>query len=256
MEFETLSNQLKHFSGPYPKAALEKAIQSRDSIVPGLLNAIRQTIDNSLDVIDRDDNALCTYAMYLLAQFREKQAYPLIIELLSLPEGKPLEIAGDMFIEDIGRILASVACGDTSLLKKLIENREASELIRASAIEALLVMVHEKELDRAEAIAYFKHLFQRGLEKEPSVVWDCLVSGSIDLHPGDLYDEIDDAYDQDLVNENNIDQDKLFEAMDMEEKKVMETFFQGTFYTFITDVIKEMEELTAISDDEETIEFD
>ena len=74
MDFEKLADQLKQFHGPYPKTALEEAINNREKVTPGLLSAIRQTIDDSLDVIDRDDYKLCTYSMYLLAQYYLSQA--------------------------------------------------------------------------------------------------------------------------------------------------------------------------------------
>lgn len=256
MEFKTLIDQLKRYEGPYPEKALLEAINNKDKIIPTLLDVLRQTISDSLDVIDQDDYKLCKYTMYLLAQFREKTAYPLIIDLLSLPNGKSLEIVGDMFIEDIGRILASVANGDTTLLKKLIENPKVSELIRASAIESFLVLTREREITREETIAYFKALFDHGLEKQPSVVWDCLVDCCVDLHPTDLYDEIDQAYEQEFVDEDVVDQEKVYEVMDLEKDEVMENFYQGTVYTFITDVITEMKEMTAILEDEQEVLFD
>ena len=42
------------------------------------------------------------YAMYLLAQFREPRAYPLIVEFFSIPGDIALDTTGDVATEDLG----------------------------------------------------------------------------------------------------------------------------------------------------------
>ena len=55
------------------------------------------------------------YAMFLLAQFREKRAYPLIVDFFSAPGDIAAEATGDVVTEYLSRILASVCGGDVSL---------------------------------------------------------------------------------------------------------------------------------------------
>jgi len=77
-----------------------------------------------------------TYALYLLAQFKEKQAYQIIVKYVSqLTNG--LDGTGDMVTEDLGSLLASVCNGDLSLIKQLIENPERNGYVRSAALESL-----------------------------------------------------------------------------------------------------------------------
>jgi Protein of unknown function (DUF1186) len=74
-------------------------------------------------------------AMYLLAQFREPRAYPLIVEFFSIPGDIALDTTRDVATEDLGRILASVSCGDIRLMTALIENEHANTTWRVIAYE-------------------------------------------------------------------------------------------------------------------------
>jgi hypothetical protein len=71
--------------------------------------------------------------MYMLAQFREKRAYPLIAAFAALPDELPHDLAGDFVTEDLGRVLASVCGGDQSLIRGLIENAAVDEFVRSQA---------------------------------------------------------------------------------------------------------------------------
>lgn len=243
MDFQQLSAKFFDFDGPFPKEALLESIQNRDQVIPGLLQVIQEVTENAQDMIEHEDYTLSGYAMYLLAQFREKKAYAAIVDFFSIPDGKALEIVGDMFVEDLGRILASVSCGDISLLQQLIENREAPELIRSVAIEALMVLVHEGEKTRDEIIAYFKALFDGKLERNRTLIWVSLVSCCIDLYPEEVLDEIEQAFDDELVNEFLVDFERVEEAMLLSKDRALENFFKGSYYSLIEDVVKEMADM-------------
>ena len=104
--------------------------------------------------------------MYLLAQFRVKEAYPLLFEFSSIPGEVTLDLTGDVVTEDLGKILASVACGDDSLIKRLIEGDNVNEYVRSSSLKALVIMVNEGEKTREEVIEYFSELFNYRLKRE------------------------------------------------------------------------------------------
>jgi hypothetical protein len=245
MDFQQLSAKFLYFEGPFPQEALIEAIENREQVIPDLLQVIQKVTDNSQQVIDHEDYTMSSYAMYLLAQFREKKAYQPIIDFFSMPDEKALEIVGDMYVEDLGRILASVSGGEISLLQQLIENPEAQELIRASALEALMVLVHVGEKNRDEIMAYFKSLFEGKLERRNSMVWVSLVSCCVDLYPEEVQEEIEDAYDDELVDEFLIERGEAHDALQLEKNRALENFFKGSQYSLIEDVVQEMAEMAA-----------
>jgi hypothetical protein len=59
--------------------------------------------------------------MYLLAQFKESQAYQPIVEFSSVPGEISMKVTGDLVTENLGRILASVCDGNIELSQQLIK---------------------------------------------------------------------------------------------------------------------------------------
>jgi Protein of unknown function (DUF1186)/SEC-C motif len=183
----------------FPAHALRQAVEKKDEITPHLLKALERAADSPIDVLNAGDDSYI-YAMFLLAQFRDKRAYPLIIKLASHSPELVDVLLGDISTEDLANVLASVSLGDTSLITELAANKEAEEFARAAAIRSWLALVVSGEKSREEAVSYYKSLFEGGLEDRNEVVWTELVDASNDLYPEEVYDNIKKAYDDGLVD--------------------------------------------------------
>jgi hypothetical protein len=129
--------------------------------------------------------------MYLLAQFKEPQAYLPIVEFFSVPGDLSMDVTGDLVTEDLGRILASVCDGKIEPIQQLIENRQVNEYVRSSALSALIILVVEGTLDREVVIEYFDELFSTRLEREYSSIWTNLVMEGAALAPLHFKEQID-----------------------------------------------------------------
>ena len=146
------------------------------------------------------------YALFLLAQFRETQAYPLIIEFFSTPGDSSLDVTGDMVTEYLARILATVWDGNTEPLKKLIENSQVNEFVVGAALDSLLVLVAQEIISRESVIDYFRELFETRLEKEsnsdtePDYFLSNLTISSAQLYPLELKPQIERAFELDLID--------------------------------------------------------
>jgi Protein of unknown function (DUF1186) len=181
------------------------------------------------------------YAMYLLAQFREPRAYPLIVEFFSIPGDIALDTTGDVATEDLGRILASASCGDIRLMTALVENEHANEYVRVAALRGLVTLVACGEQSRDDIVAYLQHLFQGGLARDGSFVWNGLVSASNDLYPEELYTDIKHAYDDELIEPGFIGLDDIDETLQRGKEHVLDALHHNQRYSLITDTITEME---------------
>jgi hypothetical protein len=240
MDIDQIKKELERYNRVFPREALKEAIARKEEITPFLLDALVYAKDNAEELIN-DNYMAHTYALYLLAQFREKRAYPLIIDLFSLPGDITLDLTGDIVTEDLGRMLASVSCGDTSLIKQLAENEAANEYVRDSAIRALICLMAEGELPREEVVTYFKSLFHTNLPKGPNLLVNFLVSCAVDIYPEELYEEVKEAFDKGLVDEWFMDL-KFVESRLKEEKESALARLKAENYIFIRDTIAEMEQ--------------
>ncbi|WP_268768268.1 DUF1186 domain-containing protein [Mastigocoleus testarum] len=106
MEVKEILSELENNTGKFPREALERAIESKEAITPFLLDVLSECKDNLEDLFNKSDYFLHIYALFLLAQFREPKAYPLIIDFFSVPGELPLEVTGDVVTEGLGKILA------------------------------------------------------------------------------------------------------------------------------------------------------
>src|SRR5258706_542502 len=79
---EDILDDFRYVTDGFPRAAVKKAIAQQQEITPRLLTLLENVTLNyqSLEVHEIGH----FYAMYLLAQFREKKAFPLIMKLANL----------------------------------------------------------------------------------------------------------------------------------------------------------------------------
>ena len=146
-----------------------------------------------------------------------------------------------MATEDLGRILASVSCGDIRLMTALVENAHANEYVRVAALRGLLTLVACGEQARDDIVAYYRQLFQGKIARNISFVWNGLVSASNALYPEEVYDDIKHAYDDDLIETFFIRLDDIDETLQRGKERVLDELRQHTRYRLITDTISEME---------------
>lgn len=119
--------ELEYYTGAFPRRALARAIEEQEDITPDLVDIIQRAADNPQQLASDPDYMAHIYAMFLLSQFREKRAYGPLVQFFSHPGELPFDLAGDVVTEDLDSMLASVSCGDDSLIKALIENPKANE---------------------------------------------------------------------------------------------------------------------------------
>jgi Protein of unknown function (DUF1186)/SEC-C motif len=204
----------------FPRHALRQAVEKKDEIIPHLLKALERAEGAPEDFLEAEDDSYI-YAMFLLAQFREKRAYPLIVKLASHTPELVDGLLGDIPTEDLANVLASVSMGDTSLVVELARNSDAEEFARAAAIRSWLALVVSGDRSREEAMAYYKSLFEGGLEDRNEVVWSELVDAANDLYPDEVYDHIKKAYDDGLVDEYIVDPEWVDEQIDLGKDAVL-----------------------------------
>lgn len=200
MTIQEIIAELTYNSGRFPHLAVTEAIKQREEITPALLHIIENATTNIEDIALQEDYMGHIITMYLLAQFRERRAYPLLVDFVSADQKLVEQALGDVITEDLGRMLASVCGGDVGLICGMVENTDLDEYVRNAALEALVVLVAQEVKTRDEIIAYFQSLFHGRLEREYGFVWSSLVSHCCDLYPGEMAEEIEQAFSDGLVD--------------------------------------------------------
>jgi len=228
----------------FPRAALEAAIAERGAIAPHLIRFIEHAYENVEHLGDKREETGTfighIFAMFLLAQFREKAAYPPIVKFFSLPGEVAHDVTGDVVTEHLANILASVCCGDTSLIKEMVENPGLSEWVRGAAVCSFLCLVAAGVTSREEVVEYYAELFRGKLERQPSNAWASLVSGAADLSADELQEEIDKAFHEGLVESFFIAPENVEDDLARDKGQVRQ-HLQRQRYGLVENTIKEME---------------
>jgi hypothetical protein len=239
MEMDWVLRGLERHRGFFPRGPLREAMARRAEITPALLQILREAAGNVQRLVEQDDYMAHIYAMYLLSYFREEAAYPLLVDFFSIPGEVTLDVTGDLVTEDLNRMLASVCAGDLAPMQRLAENEEANEYVRDAALGGMVTLVACGLVPREEMVAYFQDLFRK-LPRENHPVWDFLVSAASHLYPEELMAEIDQAYQDNLLGEDYIDQDLVHEFLARGKETVLAQTKADHHHTLMGDPIGEM----------------
>jgi hypothetical protein len=240
-ELTAILSQLEWLTDEFPRAAVEAAIARREEITPHLLNVLEETVRNAAKLDAQGEYMAHLYAMYLLAQFRETRAYPLIVRFASLPGDLLDSLCGDFITGDLGRVLASVSGGDLSGMKSLIENEDADGWARGAGLSGLVTLVVNGQADRDEIVSYFATLFRGKLAREWSEVWDSLVSASSDIYPAELIGDIESAFRDDLVDPGFIGIEDVRKDLAKGKDAVLAELAEQSHVRLVNDTVEEME---------------
>ena len=246
MEVAAIMDTLKeNRDRKFPREVIKQAIVQKDEITPLLLAEITLTPEKLTEIEKNFDYFRHIYAFYLLAQFRENQAYPLMIDFISTPGEVIMDIMGDLVTGDLGSILASVCGGDLSLIKQTIENTEINEYVRSAGLSALITLVIEDELSRESVLEYFEELwpqFQQQKTEVDDFLSHSLLMDILDLCPSEsLIPLLRQTYEADEVDPQWSDIDDLNRAINTGAETSIEKLRSRREYTFVTDAIASME---------------
>lgn len=207
---EVLSDLAKDRNA-HPVEALESADAHHGVLVQPLLQVLERCVTHPDTASDEEAQLFC-YALYLMAKWRETQAYPLVIRWLSLPDAASTRLSGDVLTQDGARVLAAVCDGDLEPLKRLVLNRDADEFSRGVSVAALSLLSVWGEIPRETILDYFAWLAREGLEREPSYVWSALAAESADIEALAVFPDLRRAYDEGLIDPQVIGRSELDEV--------------------------------------------
>ncbi len=190
-------NELRYFNKKFPEETLIEVIKMKDEIIPILLEELDSIIDCP-EIITKDkDYMLHIYAIYLLAQFREKRAFTKLIDLISFEPEEVDLFLGDVLTESLSSILYSTFDGNLSILQNAIENPLLNIYARGACLDVFGKLYSDELISKKECIGYLRKLIYNGRNFDLATDIEGVV---IDRHIFDMIDDIEFLYE-----ENHID---------------------------------------------------
>lgn len=233
------SNRIKYYQEKFPEEELQEIIDNKEEMISILLDIMKDVRDNHEKYLG-SKWFIHLYATYLLAQFRVKDFYEIIMDIARLPDQTPFDLYGDTITEALGRIIASVYNGDLNLIYELIEDTDLDEYVRGQGIGALEILVFEGILEREKVVDYLKkRLVEKIKEKDYEIITD-IVNGLTNLYPKEAMDEIKLAYEKNMVYERMINLQDVQGTLDMGEESAIEYQKKDRYSQLIGNIKDEM----------------
>lgn len=249
MEITEILRRFERTNGQFARAAVKAAVTQREEITPPLLQMLESTADRASELAKDSDYLAHFYAMYLLAQFRETRAYPMVVRLALLPSETLEGLCGDFLNNTLCRILASVSGGEISGIQSIIENESADQWARSAALDSLTSLMAAGQRSRNELVAYFAELFRGKLARRYSYVWAALVCSSLDIYPAELMDDIELAYKDGLVDTSHVTFQEAEQCLALGKDYALGRLAQSNHHRLIDDTIQEMSRLPYFEED-------
>ena len=247
-----LKKSLSRVSDLLPRAALQQAVAQREVLTPVLLEALA-SVQIRGERSSSSRSRLALHALYLLTEFREPAAWPVVIERFSSMSSAENIAIGDDFDEVVcdrlSQILATLCPGDIAPLQAIIENKSIDEYVRDAALGALVVRYHQGDLELERLQAYLHQLYQGGLEREKNQVWNAWVQACFNTGPEPFMSALTDLYEQDLADTYYMTLEELSLRCGLGPEVIKRSVHQqeGEFYCYLDNAAESLQQLSCYS---------
>ena len=240
------------YTGVLPEGALREAQRYSTEITPRLIDLIRKSIEKLRAGGEvKGDGAL--FAMYLLTEFRAKEALPVIVEALSLPDNELDQLFGDAVADALSRVLATMADDKPDVIDSLIADRSVNNYARWEAARTLLLLVRDGRMSRDEAVRRLHGHLRNALAQNDD--WE-YVTGLVcqldSLAAREAIDDIEEAYRRNLVDESFVALEEVHKSIDRGAATIDEEL-ESLPPSGIEDSVEELSAWASYSDEEKDL---
>jgi hypothetical protein len=213
VDLDALIRELDAGWDKLPEEALRTCQRHRELATPRLIEVLQEAGRQGREGKAREGSATI-YALYLITEFRAREALPAVLEIFSLREPLLDQLVGDSVTEFTRRILAVLADDQPDLIESLIPSPHLDDYIRWEAASALCQLVREGRLTRDNALERLARQMRAAIQAEDGWAATICVCELGKLNPLELQDEIMTVFDQGWVDESIVDW-KCFKKYDL-----------------------------------------
>ena len=239
LDLDALIRDLDAGIDELPEAALRQCQRHSELVTPRLIETIEEATRLAKEGTVRQGNAHF-FALFLLTEFRAKQALPAILESIALPESVVDELYGAAVTETFRHTLAVLGEDHPDLIESLAASGETAEYVRWAAAGAIALLVREGKLTRDAGLSRLMRLLRSAVESRDMKGTTIAVTEIGALNPLEHVDEIEAAFEQELVDELMIDWDTFTECDLDPDRPGVCTAFENSRPTAIDDTVEEL----------------
>lgn len=186
---EIIENLRYNKDGKFQKESVLEAKKKIKEVTKELLKELEKVANNINSCVKEPDYILPLYAFYLLAEFKEKKAFPIIVKIITYKNQDEVDyLLGDLITGDLRKILASTYNGDIDSLYSIITNIELNEYIRSAAFKSLEILQKYNIISKDKVINIIENMLENELKEDDSIVISDIV---VYIAENKLYNKIE-----------------------------------------------------------------
>ncbi len=196
-KLQSALNELTYETRRFPQKAFETILSDREASIPHLRQAVLKALEEGYDL--DQEYLLHFYALFLLGEFQDREFFPKLIELISLPDDLPDYLLGDIITSNLKDILYNTYNGNLELLTKTISDSSINEFIRSDLLEVMAQLYLDETIDESQWKAFLRQNIYSN--EEYSYFYNSLADMICRCHFGDMLPEIRYLQDHELIDE-------------------------------------------------------
>ena len=241
LSLEKALEEISHIAIPFPQKAVETLLGREEEVQHFLLDEVKKAIERPADISENDMKHL--FSMYMLAHFKNKDLFPLVIKLMRLPIDTIDDVFGEDFITgyDVPNMIASTFNGDLAPILHIFENKSLNDYTRASAIQGLMALAVTNQIKNNDISDYILSLIEKNkFEDESPYIWAIITSLVMDLYLHKLVPFITEAFECDYIDEDYTDIENFTDHFESKAEDDNETISHNQRCYHFIDAIKDM----------------
>ena len=216
--------------GHFKKEAVIYARENKEKSKEELLKVLKEFTDN-LNKWEKENYKISVlYALFLLSEFREKKAYPLLIKILEfkIPNERDFyDYFGDCIADRFSNFLVSTFNGNSDSLYKIVDNKDLDPYSRSYALDSLAFLCKKGKIKRENFLKYLEDKIEGCDDDTDERFTSGILSSAETINAIELIKPLRKLYDEGLVDINMYGQfdqylNHLFKNDNYEETFIIE----------------------------------
>ena len=196
-ETEKAIVKITYRSQDFPEEAFRVITENEEETKLYLREALEKAVREKAKL--DSDYQLHFYALFLLGQFQDKEAFQKITELVSLPPETVDYLIGDTVTSGLSDILYNTYDGDMNRLKQMIADKTVDEYVRADVLEVMGQLYLDGEIPESD----WKSFLSQKIHEAQGYghIYNSIADLICRCHFVDMLPEIRYMFDHDLMDE-------------------------------------------------------
>ncbi len=198
MTLQKAFSEIHFYRGAPPIEAYKFLIEHKDEATPHLLQELKNAVQRHGHT--GDYYVAHVHSLVLLSKFREKKAYPIVVELLNLPIEAIDRLIGEMITQSLHKVIISVYEGNPEPLFNLLNNHEVDVFIKKVVGSSVSGLIHQKLIDKELVIFRLQEIIASGKMNQDPAFFTALAFMTMESKLLPLYDIVRAAFKIDLIS--------------------------------------------------------